>query len=77
MAGTVSIIYIVIFVLIKSASWGINMDQIEWATSWEIQPTFPALTGILAMSFFIHNIIISIMKNNRNQKKNVSYFKFS
>ncbi|GAB1869404.1 Putative amino acid permease F13H10.3 [Camponotus japonicus] len=68
--GTISIIYLVIFILIKSASWGINMDQIEWATSWEIRPTFPALTGILAMSYFIHNIIISIMKNNRNQKKN-------
>ncbi|KAL6445727.1 hypothetical protein ACFW04_000891 [Cataglyphis niger] len=68
--GTVSIIYLVIFILIKSASWGINMDQTEWATSWVIRPTFPALTGMLAMSFFIHNIIISIMKNNRNQKKN-------
>ncbi|XP_029670902.1 sodium-coupled neutral amino acid transporter 9-like isoform X2 [Formica exsecta] len=67
--GTVSIIYLVIFILIKSASWGINMDT-EWATSWVIRPTFPALTGMLAMSFFIHNIIISIMKNNRNQKKN-------
>ncbi|XP_050449561.1 sodium-coupled neutral amino acid transporter 9-like [Cataglyphis hispanica] len=68
--GTVSIIYLVIFILIKSASWGINMDQTEWATSWVIRPTFPALTGMLAMSFFIHNIIISIMKNNRNQKNN-------
>ncbi|XP_070154549.1 neutral amino acid transporter 9 isoform X2 [Polyergus mexicanus] len=68
--GTVSIIYLVIFILIKSTSWGINMDQTEWATSWIIRPTFPALTGMLAMSFFIHNIIISIMKNNRNQNKN-------
>lgn len=76
LSGTVSIIYLVIFILIKSASWGINMDT-EWATSWVIRPTFPALTGMLAMSFFIHNIIISIMKNNRNQKKNVSYFKFA
>ncbi|XP_072759695.1 neutral amino acid transporter 9 [Anoplolepis gracilipes] len=68
--GTVSIMYLIIFILIKSASWGINMDKTEWATSWIIKPSFPALSGLLAMSFFIHNIIISIMKNNRNQEKN-------
>ncbi|XP_020289765.1 sodium-coupled neutral amino acid transporter 9-like [Pseudomyrmex gracilis] len=68
--GTVSIVYVVIFVLIKSASWGINMDQHDWATSTVLQPTFPALTGILAMSFFIHNIIITVMQSNRNQEKN-------
>jgi sodium-coupled neutral amino acid transporter 9 len=74
--GTVSIVYLIIFILIKSASWGINMDQNEWKTSWVIRSTFPALTGILAMSFFIHNIIINIMNNNRNQEKNVSCSKF-
>jgi len=74
--GTVSIVYLIIFILIKSASWGINMDQAEWKTSWIIRPTFPVLTGMLAMSFFIHNIIINIMNNNRNQKKNVSCYKF-
>ncbi|KYM93691.1 PREDICTED: sodium-coupled neutral amino acid transporter 9-like [Cyphomyrmex costatus] len=68
--GTVSVMYLIIFVVIKSASWGINMDQVEWATSWVIRPTFPALTGLLAMSFFIHNIVINIMQNNRNQEKN-------
>lgn len=70
--GTVSIVYVVVFILIKSASWGINMDQNDWATSTVLQPTFPALTGILAMSFFIHNIIITVMQSNRNQDKNVS-----
>ncbi|EGI65050.1 PREDICTED: putative sodium-coupled neutral amino acid transporter 9 isoform X1 [Acromyrmex echinatior] len=77
--GTVSVMYLIIFVVIKSASWGINMDQVEWTTSWVIRPTFPALTGLLAMSFFIHNIVINIMQNNRNQEKNgrdltIAYF---
>ena len=75
LSGTVSVMYLIIFVIIKSASWGINMDQVEWTMSWVIRPTFPALTGLLAMSFFIHNIVINIMQNNRNQEKNVSYFK--
>ncbi|XP_011864937.1 PREDICTED: sodium-coupled neutral amino acid transporter 9-like [Vollenhovia emeryi] len=68
--GTASVMYLIVFVVIKSASWGINMDQVEWAMSWAIRPTFPALTGILAMSFFIHNIVINIMQNNRDQEKN-------
>jgi len=67
--------YLIAFVMIKSVSWGINMNQLDWEMSWVIRPTFPALTGILAMSFFIHNIVINIMQNNRNQEKNVSYFK--
>lgn len=68
--------YIIIFVLIKSALWGINMDQTDWAVSRIIKPTFPALSGLLAMSFFIHNIVISMMQNNRNQENNVSHLKF-
>ncbi|EFN83619.1 Putative amino acid permease F13H10.3 [Harpegnathos saltator] len=68
--GTVSVIYLVVFVMIKSTSWGINMNGIEWKTSWIIRPTFPVLTGMLSLSFFIHNIIISIIKNNHNQEKN-------
>ncbi|XP_028048077.1 sodium-coupled neutral amino acid transporter 9 isoform X2 [Monomorium pharaonis] len=68
--GTISIMYVIVFVVIKSASWGINMDQNEWATNWVIKSTFPALTGMLAMSFFIHNIIVNIMQNNRDQAKN-------
>lgn len=68
--GTVSVVYLVVFVLIKSASWGLNMDQAEWETSWVIRPTFPALTGMLSLSFFIHNIIISIMQNNHDPEKN-------
>ncbi|KAL6262623.1 hypothetical protein P5V15_005416 [Pogonomyrmex californicus] len=68
--GTVSVMYLIVFVVIKSASWGINMNQVEWTMSWTIRPMFPALTGVLAMSFFIHNIVINIMQNNRNQEKN-------
>ncbi|XP_076758645.1 neutral amino acid transporter 9 [Xylocopa sonorina] len=68
--GTMSVIYLIIFVLIKSSSWGINMNDIEWNTSWRLKSSFPALSGMLALSFFIHNIIISIMQSNRDQSKN-------
>ncbi|CAK9824404.1 Sodium-coupled neutral amino acid transporter 9 homolog [Anthophora retusa] len=68
--GTMSVIYLIIFVLVKSSSWGINMSETEWKTSWTLKPSFPALSGMLALSFFIHNIIITIMQNNRDQSKN-------
>lgn len=60
------------FILIKSYSWGINMNEIEWKTSWTLKFSFPALSGMLALSFFIHNIIITIMQNNYDQSKNVN-----
>ncbi|XP_624412.2 sodium-coupled neutral amino acid transporter 9 homolog isoform X1 [Apis mellifera] len=68
--GTISIIYLIVFILIKSYSWGINMNEIEWKTSWTLKFSFPALSGMLALSFFIHNIIITIMQNNYDQSKN-------
>ncbi|XP_017794749.1 PREDICTED: sodium-coupled neutral amino acid transporter 9-like [Habropoda laboriosa] len=68
--GTMSIMYLIIFVLVKSSSWGINMSETEWKTSWTLKSSFPALSGMLALSFFIHNIIITIMQNNRDQSKN-------
>ncbi|CAL7937837.1 unnamed protein product [Xylocopa violacea] len=68
--GTMSVIYLIIFVLIKASSWGINMNEIEWNTSWALKSSFPALSGMLALSFFIHNIIITIMQSNRDQSKN-------
>lgn len=68
--GTASVIYLVIFVVIKSVTWGSHMDKAMWENSWVIKSTFPALSGMLALSFFIHNIIITIMQSNRDQSKN-------
>lgn len=36
--------------------------------------TFPATSGMLTLSMFIHNIIITIMRNNENQKHNASKY---
>ncbi|XP_034193785.1 neutral amino acid transporter 9 isoform X2 [Osmia lignaria lignaria] len=68
--GTLSVMYLIMFVMVKSTSWGINMNEIEWKNSWVLKSSFPALSGMLALSFFIHNIIITIMQNNRDQSKN-------
>jgi len=38
----------------------------------EFQWTFPALTGILSLAYFIHNAVISIVRNQQNPQNNVS-----
>lgn len=38
----------------------------------EFRVWFPQLTGVLTLAFFIHNCIITLMKSNKNQEKNVS-----
>lgn len=74
--GTLSVLYLFVFVLIKSYSWGINLytPTIEGSVDFSelYKNTFPATSGMLTLSLFIHNIIITIMRNNENQKHNVS-----
>uniref|UniRef100_A0A146KWI5 Putative amino acid permease F13H10.3 n=2 Tax=Lygus hesperus TaxID=30085 RepID=A0A146KWI5_LYGHE len=80
--GTLSVMYLILFVLVKSGIWGINLDT-EDSTSLHYSPlvkdSFPATSGMLALSFFIHNIIITVMRSNSNQKNNgrdlsIAYF---
>ncbi|XP_071449616.1 neutral amino acid transporter 9-like [Hetaerina americana] len=93
--GTLSVFYLIIFVVTKAASWGINVNltlnqgnavvsnqntvipstnsesnKITDSTTPLFLPSFPALSGMLALSFFIHNIIVNIMKNNKKQENN-------
>lgn len=70
--GTFSVMYLILFVSVKGFFWGVNIP--DWSMEWRAKPTFFVLSGMLSMSFFIHNIIISIMKNNRHQECNVIIF---
>ncbi|XP_065199591.1 sodium-coupled neutral amino acid transporter 9 homolog isoform X2 [Planococcus citri] len=71
--GTLSVIYLFIFVLIKSFSWGVNVDLMEPENEHYVnlyETTFFATSGMLPLSLFIHNIVITLMKNNRDQQNN-------
>ncbi|XP_015418151.1 PREDICTED: sodium-coupled neutral amino acid transporter 9 isoform X3 [Myotis davidii] len=37
----------------------------------EMRARFPQLTGVLTLAFFIHNCVITLLKNNKNQENNV------
>ncbi|XP_014239473.1 sodium-coupled neutral amino acid transporter 9 homolog isoform X2 [Cimex lectularius] len=70
--GTMSVMYLILFVLVKSGMWGVNLslDPKSFHFSPLIVSSFPATSGMLALSFFIHNIIITIMRSNAEQKNN-------
>lgn len=66
--GTLSVLYLLIFVVVKGIGWGIHMTN--WISEFELKPNAGVLSGMLALSFYIHNIIITIMRSNRQQDKN-------
>ncbi|CAH2092622.1 unnamed protein product [Euphydryas editha] len=67
--GTLSVFYLLIFVTVKGLSWGINMDDLL-VTVGRGSSDAAVLSGMLALSFYIHNIIITVMSNNARQEKN-------
>ncbi|XP_074545776.1 neutral amino acid transporter 9 isoform X1 [Halichoeres trimaculatus] len=73
--GTISVIYLITLVTIKAVRLGFHLE-FHWFDSTQFYvPEFrvfaPQLTGVLTLAFFIHNCIITLMKNNRNQENNV------
>ncbi|XP_077981323.1 neutral amino acid transporter 9-like [Glandiceps talaboti] len=80
--GTVCVTFILAFVTIKGVNWGINMDfqhvsYISYVPKASV--CFPALTGTLALALFIHNCVLSIVRNQRNPENNgrdlsIAYF---
>ncbi|XP_076875828.1 neutral amino acid transporter 9 [Brachyhypopomus gauderio] len=73
--GTVSVAYLIFLVTLKAFRLGFHLE-FHWFHSTdmfvsEFRLLFPQLTGVLTLAFFIHNCIITLMKNNRNQNCNV------
>ncbi|KAH9634264.1 hypothetical protein HF086_011524, partial [Spodoptera exigua] len=67
--GTLSVAYLLIFVIVKGYAWGINVGSMMTET--HAVRNAAVLSGMLALSFYIHNIIITIMGNNARQENNV------
>ncbi|KAM9138920.1 neutral amino acid transporter 9 isoform 1-T2 [Pangshura tecta] len=73
--GTVSVVYLVFLVTLKAAHLGFHLE-FNWFTADqffvpEFRIQFPQLTGVLTLAFFIHNCVITLLKNNKNQENNV------
>ncbi|XP_049624106.1 sodium-coupled neutral amino acid transporter 9 [Suncus etruscus] len=73
--GTVAVIYLIFLVTLKACQLGFHLEfhwfeQTEFFVP-EIRFQFPQLTGVLTLAFFIHNCVITLLKNNKNQENNV------
>ncbi|XP_065729980.1 neutral amino acid transporter 9 isoform X2 [Phocoena phocoena] len=73
--GTVSVLYLIFLVTLKAIHLGFHLE-FHWFMPTEffvpeIRFQFPQLTGVLTLAFFIHNCIITLLKNNKNQENNV------
>ncbi|KAM6156973.1 neutral amino acid transporter 9 isoform 1-T1 [Erethizon dorsatum] len=73
--GTVSVLYLIFVVTLKAIQLGFHLE-FHWFVPTEffvpeIRFQFPQLTGVLTLAFFIHNCIITLLKNNKNQENNV------
>lgn len=65
--GIISIIIFFVYIIVRGFMnlENVTADNVKIFTS-----DIANLCGVFALSFFIHNIIIPIMKNNREEKKN-------
>jgi len=58
-SGTLSVIFILTFVIVKAVTWGYNFeftlrnDPSGYQLP-EFRPTFTALTGLLSLAYFLH-----------------------
>ncbi|CAL8073152.1 unnamed protein product [Orchesella dallaii] len=71
--GTLSVLYLAVFVFSKWSKYGINVTFTDTTSPIYIplwKDSFPALAGMLSMAFFIHNCLVTIMKNNRVKRNN-------
>ncbi|KAF8373924.1 hypothetical protein PRIPAC_80353 [Pristionchus pacificus] len=71
--GTVSVFYLLSFTASKLVECGVNLDFVNKASihyasmfSWK----FPALTGTLTLSYFIHNAVLTILRNQKHPENN-------
>ncbi|RUS75848.1 hypothetical protein EGW08_016394 [Elysia chlorotica] len=74
--GTLSVIYLTVFVIVKASKWGINLDLNrhhaslpEYSSNFEW--SFPALTGVSALAYFLQNAVIAIVRNQKHPENNV------
>ena len=76
--GTLNVFFLIGVVFYLGFSWGFNTDFQDASSDFYVpmfKPSFPALSGMMALGLFLHNAVITILKNNRYQENNVSFLK--
>ena len=68
-------LYLISFTLTKAFECGINVNFSDATSAHYVQlisGKFPALTGTLALSYFIHNAVLTILRNQKHPENNAS-----
>ncbi|KAI3422353.1 hypothetical protein GPALN_012876 [Globodera pallida] len=71
--GTISIGYLMCFTISKAIECKFNVDFFDRTSEHFVQLfnwKFPALSGTLALAFFIHNAILTILRNQKHPENN-------
>ncbi|RWS27008.1 amino acid permease F13H10.3-like protein [Leptotrombidium deliense] len=72
--GTLSVIYLLAFVIFKAGKWGFFNINFNDKSSVNYAPLFSSKfaiqTGILSQALFVHNCILTALKLNRNPENN-------
>jgi len=71
--GTINIVFLIGVVFYFASQWGINATLDDIHSEHYIpmfKNSFPSLSGMMALGFFIHNAILTILKKNRYQENN-------
>ena len=74
--GTINIVFLIGVVFYFASQWGINANLDDIQSEHYIpmfKKSFPSLSGMMALGFFIHNAILTILKKNRYQENNVRF----
>ncbi|XP_070194773.1 neutral amino acid transporter 9-like [Littorina saxatilis] len=78
--GMLSLVYLVVFVAVKAAGWGVNIEfkaapegshAYDSHIAAQFRPTFPALTGVAALGYFVQNSVLSLVRNQKHPQHNV------
>ncbi|XP_046355511.2 sodium-coupled neutral amino acid transporter 9-like [Haliotis rufescens] len=74
--GTISVAYLVCFVAVKASHWKFNIDfnpsdALSWDYVENFKLTFPALTGIASLAYFVQNCCLAICRNQKHPENNV------
>ncbi|XP_063720806.1 neutral amino acid transporter 9-like isoform X2 [Symsagittifera roscoffensis] len=73
--GTVSVVYVMCFLIMKACFWGVNVTDLNYPFPDESNvplfgAQFASLSGIAMLAFFSHNAAVTVLRNQKNPENN-------
>eukprot|EP00057_Strongylocentrotus_purpuratus_P005308 XP_003730672.1 PREDICTED: sodium-coupled neutral amino acid transporter 9 isoform X1 [Strongylocentrotus purpuratus] len=71
--GTLSVAFLLVYICVTASRWGINIDFDHPSSDNYVELfhwSFPSMSGMLALGYFIHNAVSSIMRNQAHPENN-------